>query len=79
MGLGVVRSGVPEQAVNPARRRLLSQDGRLQIDRQQGIASLACGGGEDTGEVGKGDRRISEGEQWVYRVGQERNSQKART
>ena len=33
-GLGVVRSGVPEQAVNPARRGPLSQDGRLQIDRQ---------------------------------------------
>ena len=43
-----------------------------------GLGCEGGGGGEDMGEVGKGDRRISEGEQWVYRVGRERNSQKAR-
>ena len=50
------------------------------------------GGGVDMEEVGEGNkggvgvglgramvRRILGGEQWVYRVGQERNSQKART
>ena len=44
-----------------------------------GLGCEGGGGGEDTGEVVNGDRRISEGEQWVYRVGQERNSKKART
>ena len=42
-----------------------------------GLGSEGSGGGEDMGEVGKGDRRISEGEQWVYRVGRESSSQKA--
>ena len=53
-------------------------------ERARGIVTggLGCeggGGGEDMGEVGKGNRRISEGEQWVYRVGREHSSQKACT
>ena len=41
-----------------------------------GLDCEGSGGAEDMVEVGNGDRRISEGEQWVYRVGRERNSQK---
>ena len=51
MGLGVVRSGVPEQAVNPARRRPLSQDGRLQIDRQRGSKPGLWRRGPDAAEI----------------------------
>ena len=42
-----------------------------------GLDCEGGGGGEDMVEVGNGDRRISEGEQWVYRVGRESSSQKA--
>ena len=42
-----------------------------------GLDCEGGGGGEDMVEVGNGNRRISEGEQWVYRVGRECNSQKA--
>ena len=43
-GLRVVQSGIPELAVNPARRGPLSQDGRLRVDWHRGIAGLACRG-----------------------------------
>lgn len=51
---------------------------------EEWIVDMEEAGEGDRGGVGVGlgratVRRISEGEQWVYRVGPERNSQKART
>ena len=58
--------------------------GGLGCEDDGGGVDMEGVGEDDRGGVGVGVeramvRRISEGEQWVYRVGPERNSQKART